>query len=62
MTKDSLCGAKTAGLNIEVQTLLPREKSRPIAFPGGKKYKVSFDHANHPSSKDLICSPAPRRR
>ena len=36
MTKDSLCGAKTAGLNIEVQTLVPREKSR-LAFPGGTK-------------------------
>ena len=27
---DSLCGAKTAGFSIEVQTLLPREKKLPI--------------------------------
>jgi hypothetical protein len=27
---DSLCGAKTAGFTIKVQTLLPREKSLPL--------------------------------
>jgi hypothetical protein len=27
---DSLCGAKICRVNIEVQTLLPREKSRPL--------------------------------
>ena len=27
---DSLCGAKTAGFSIEVQTLLPREESHPL--------------------------------
>ncbi len=27
---DHLCGAKTAGFTIEVQTLLPREKSCPL--------------------------------
>ncbi len=32
MTKgsDSLRGAKTGGFSIEVQTLLPREKSHPL--------------------------------
>ncbi len=36
MTKesDSLCGAKTAGFSIPLQTLLPREKKSPIDQDG----------------------------
>jgi hypothetical protein len=31
---DSLCGAKTAGFSIPMQTLLPREKKLPIDWDG----------------------------